>query len=104
MYIEAYRLFKEHGYSPTCHNRFSRLKEDFNKPSSEIVGTGAGFFMGHIGSFLYSDIEDAQEYVETVKNGAVPIAKLAKLSKEEEKRKAEKKRRNGEESIPEPRA
>ncbi len=88
MYLEAYQIFKEHGYSPTCHNRFSRLREDFDKPSSEIVGTGAGFFMGHIGSFLYSDIEDAQEYVEAVKNGAVPIAKLSKLSEEEEKRKA----------------
>ncbi|MCJ7762926.1 radical SAM protein, partial [Candidatus Bathyarchaeota archaeon] len=88
MHLEAYRIFKENGYSPTCHNRFSRLKEDFDKPSSEIVGTGAGFFMGHIGSFLYSDIEDAQEYVEAVKNGGVPIAKLAKLSAEEEKRKA----------------
>jgi oxygen-independent coproporphyrinogen-3 oxidase len=88
MHLEAYRIFKENGYFPTCHNRFSRLKEDFDKPSSEIVGTGAGFFMGHIGSFLYSDIEDAQEYVTAVKNGAVPVAKLAKLSAEEEKRKA----------------
>ncbi len=88
MHLEAYRMFKENGYAPTCHNRFSRLKEDFDKPSSEIVGTGAGFFMGHIGSFLYSDIEDAQEYVAAVKNGAVPIAKLTKLSAEEEKRKA----------------
>jgi len=88
MHLEAYRIFKENGYFPTCHNRFSRLKEDFDKPSSEIVGTGAGFFMGHIGSFLYSDIENAQEYVTAVKNGAVPVAKLAKLSAEEEKRKA----------------
>ncbi len=88
MYRETYRMFKENGYSPTCHNRFSRLKEDFDKPSTEIVGTGAGFFMGHIGNFLYSDIEDTQEYVGAVKNGSVPIAKLTKLSKEEEKRKA----------------
>jgi len=88
MYRETYQMFKENGYSPTCHNRFSRLKEDFDKPSTEIVGTGAGFFMGHIGNFLYSDIEDTQEYVGAVKNGSVPIAKLTKLSKEEEKRKA----------------
>jgi len=44
--------------------------------------------MGHIGRFLYSDIEDAQEYIEVVKNGEIPIAKLSKLSAEEEKRKA----------------
>ncbi len=46
MYLEAYQFFKENGYAPTCHNRFSRLKEDFNKPSSEVIGTGAGFFYG----------------------------------------------------------
>ena len=88
MYLEAYRFFRKNGYAPTCHNRFSRLKEDFDEPSAEIVGTGAGFFMGHIGNFLYSDIEDSQEYVTAVKNGEYPIAKLTKLSAEEEKRKA----------------
>jgi coproporphyrinogen III oxidase-like Fe-S oxidoreductase len=88
MYLEAYDTFKENGYAPTCHNRFSRIKEDFNKPSSEVVGTGAGFFMGHIGNYLYSDIEDAQDYITTVKNGAFPIARLTKLSEEDEMRKA----------------
>ncbi|MBN1357246.1 radical SAM protein [Candidatus Bathyarchaeota archaeon] len=88
MYVEAYRIFKENGYEPTCHNRFSRVKEDFNKPSSEVVGTGAGFFMGHIDRFLYSDIEDIQGYISKVKEGSFPIARLNKISKEEEMRKA----------------
>ena len=88
MYLEAYRIFKENGYKPTCHNRFSRVKEDFNKLSSEVVGTGAGFFMGHIGRFLYSDIEDIQGYILKVKEGEFPIARLNKISKEEEMRKA----------------
>ena len=88
MYLEAYKIFKENGYRPTCHNRFSRVKEDFNKPSSEVVGTGAGFFMGHIDRFLYSDIEDIQSYILKVKEGSFPIARLSKLSKEEEMRKA----------------
>jgi oxygen-independent coproporphyrinogen-3 oxidase len=88
MYLEAYRIFKENGYMPTCHNRFSRVKEDFNKPSSEVVGTGAGFFMGHIDRFLYSDIEDVQDYIATVKNGALPISRLTQLSQEDEMRKA----------------
>ncbi|MGQ9538392.1 MAG: radical SAM protein [Candidatus Bathycorpusculaceae bacterium] len=57
MYLEAYKVFKENGYLPTCHNRFSRIKEDFEEPSSEIVGTGAGFFMGNLGKILYSDVE-----------------------------------------------
>ena len=88
MYLEAYRFFKENGYAPTCHNRFSRLKEDFDKPSSEVIGTGAGFFMGRLGSYLYSDIENVEEYIATVQNGGLPIAKLAKLSMEDEMRNA----------------
>ena len=88
MYLEAYRFFKENGYAPTCHNRFSRLKEDFNKPSSEVIGTGAGFFMGRLGSYLYSDIENVEEYIATVQNGGLPISKLAKLSLEDEMRTA----------------
>jgi coproporphyrinogen III oxidase-like Fe-S oxidoreductase len=87
MYLEAYRIFKENGYKPTCHNRFSRIKEDFNEPSSEVIGTGAGFFMGHIARFLYSDIEDIQGYIAKVKKGVFPIARLTKISKEEEMRK-----------------
>jgi oxygen-independent coproporphyrinogen-3 oxidase len=88
MYLEAYNIFRENGYFPTCHNRFSRVKEDFEKSSSEVVGSGAGFFMGHIGSYLYSDIEDVQSYVEAVRSGAFPIARFSKLSAEDEMRKA----------------
>ena len=88
MYLEAYSIFKKNGYMPTCHNRFSRVKEDFNKPSSEVVGTGAGFFMGHIDRFLYSDIEDVQDYTAKVTNGTFPIARLTELSEEDEMRKA----------------
>jgi coproporphyrinogen III oxidase-like Fe-S oxidoreductase len=88
MYLEAYNIFKENGYSPTCHNRFSRLKEDFSEPASEVIGTGAGFFMGNIGSHIYSDIEDVKGYINAVQNGVLPIARLSRLSREEEKRKA----------------
>ena len=88
MYREAYRFFGENGYTPTCHNRFSRLKEDFDKPSSEVIGTGAGFFMGRLGRYLYSDIENVEEYIAKVQNGGLPIARLAKLSKEDEMRTA----------------
>jgi oxygen-independent coproporphyrinogen-3 oxidase len=88
MYLEAANIFREHGYYPTCHNRFSRIKEDFEKPSSEVVGSGAGFFMGHVGSFLYSDIENVQSYIEAVENGTFPIERITKLSVEDEMRKA----------------
>jgi coproporphyrinogen III oxidase-like Fe-S oxidoreductase len=88
MYLEAYKIFKENGFLPTCHNRFSRVKEDFNEPSSKVLGTGAGFFMGHVDRFQYSDIEDMEEYIEAVKNGTFPIARLTELAPEDEMRKA----------------
>jgi coproporphyrinogen III oxidase-like Fe-S oxidoreductase len=88
MYLEAYKCFMDNGYRPTCHNRFSRVKEDFEKPSSEVVGTGAGFFMGHIGRFIYSDIEDIEAYISRVKNKMFPIARLTEVSKEDEMKKA----------------
>ena len=88
MYLEAYRIFKANGYSPTCHNRFSRLKEDFREPSSEVVGTGAGFFMGQLGNHIYSDVEDVKSYIATVQSGAFPVARLATKTPEEEMRKA----------------
>jgi oxygen-independent coproporphyrinogen-3 oxidase len=87
MYLEAYRIFKENGYRPACHNRFSRIKEDFKKPSSEVIGTGAGFFMGHMDRFLYSDVEDIQKYIIAAKKGIFPIGKLTNLSKEDEMKK-----------------
>ena len=87
MYLEAYKIFKENGYSPTCHNRFSRIREDFREPSSEVVGTGAGFFMGHLKNHIYSDVEDVKNYIATVQSGAFPIARLATTTPEEEMRK-----------------
>ena len=88
MYLEASNVFRKNGYYPTCHNRFSRVKEDFEKPSSEVVGSGAGFFMGHIGNFLYSDIENVQTYIEAVGSSTFPIERITKLSVEDEMRKA----------------
>ena len=88
MYLEAYEIFKANGYFPTCHNRFSRIKEDLGKPSSEVVGTGAGFFMGNIGNFRYNDIEDVRGYVASVQQGSLPLASLSRLSREDEMRKA----------------
>ena len=88
MYLEASDIFRKNGYYPTCHNRFSRVKEDFEKPSSEVVGTGAGFFMGHISSFLYSDIENIDRYIEAVRGGGFPIERATKLTIEDEMRKA----------------
>jgi len=86
MYLTAYRLFRDNGYFPTCHNRFSRIKQDLEPPSTEVIGTGAGFFMGRIGAFQYSDIEDVKEYITSVQKSSFPIARLSKLTKEDEMR------------------
>jgi coproporphyrinogen III oxidase-like Fe-S oxidoreductase len=88
MYLAAYRMFKDNGYFPTCHNRFSRIKQDREPPSTEVVGTGAGFFMGHIGPFHYSDVEDVKEYIASVQSSPFPISRLATLTQEDEMRKA----------------
>ncbi len=88
MYLEACQIFKENGYFPTCHNRFSKLKEDRGKISSEVVGSGAGFFMGHLGGFRYSDIDNVKDYVSAVEKGSFPLATLVTLSKEDKMRKA----------------
>lgn len=86
-YQFTYNLFKENGYFPTCHNRFSRLKQDRNPPATEVMGTGAGFFMGHLGKFHYSDIENVDGYITAAKTQAFPIARFATLSSEDEMRK-----------------
>jgi oxygen-independent coproporphyrinogen-3 oxidase len=84
MYMEAYQLFKAHGYLPTCHNRFSRIKEDFKEAASEVVGTGAGFFMGNMGGFIFSDLEDIKSYIAAVEEGKLPIARLTTTSPQQE--------------------
>jgi coproporphyrinogen III oxidase-like Fe-S oxidoreductase len=87
MYLTAYKMFKDNGYFPTCHNRFSRIEQDREPPSAEVVGTGAGFFMGLIGPFHYSDVEDVKEYMATVQSQPFPIARLATLTQQDEMRK-----------------
>ncbi len=88
MYLEAYKIFKANGYAPTCHNRFSRLAKDKGNVSAEVVGSGAGFFMGHIDSFQYSDLADVKDYVSAVQNGTFPFGSLSALSRQEQMRKA----------------
>lgn len=44
--------------------------------------------MGHIDRFLYSDIENVQDYIAMAKTGAPPISRLTQLSPEDEMRKA----------------
>jgi oxygen-independent coproporphyrinogen-3 oxidase len=84
MYVEAQNTFNAAGYKPTCHNRFSRIPEDFKEPCMEILATGAGSFMGTLGKFSYVDIEPAKAYIQTVNRGKFPVSKLSVSSIEDE--------------------
>ncbi len=84
MYLEAQNTFKEAGYKPTCHNRFSRIAEDFQEPCMEVLSTGAGSFMGTLGKFSYVDIEPAEAYIEAVNRGKFPVSKLSVSSIDDE--------------------
>jgi coproporphyrinogen III oxidase-like Fe-S oxidoreductase len=84
MYLEAEKTFKAEGYEKTCHNRFSRIKEDFREPCMEVVGSGAGFFMGTLGKFSYADFESSSSYIDTVNRENFPISKLSISSADDE--------------------
>jgi oxygen-independent coproporphyrinogen-3 oxidase len=84
MYLEAQNVFKAAGYNPTCHNRFSRIPEDFREPCMEILSSGAGSFMGTLGKYAYVDVEPAEAYVEAVEDGRFPVSRLFVSSVEDE--------------------
>ena len=84
MYLEADNTFKAAGYEKTCHNRFSRIPEDFQEPCMEVLGSGAGFFMGNLGKFSYVDIAPAEAYIDTINCGKFPISKLSVNSVDDE--------------------
>jgi oxygen-independent coproporphyrinogen-3 oxidase len=84
MYLEANSVFGAAGYKKTCHNRFSRIKEDFQEPCMELLGSGAGFFMGTLGKFSYVDVKPADAYIDSVARGQFPISKLSVSSPEDE--------------------
>jgi oxygen-independent coproporphyrinogen-3 oxidase len=87
MYTSAYDTFHKAGYKPACHNRFSRITEDFKEPCFETLGTGAGFFMGTLGNFAYMDLQSVEDYTIAVNRGELPIARLSMASIEDEMKK-----------------
>ena len=50
----------------------------------EILGSGAGFFMGTLGKFSYVDIEPAEAYIDAINRGKFPVSKLSMASDEDE--------------------
>jgi oxygen-independent coproporphyrinogen-3 oxidase len=83
MYLAAYKLLTEAGYKAVGHDRFSRVEWHMREnclngwPWGGILTTGAGCFMGYLQRFSYSNIEDINSYMATVKAGKLPIQKLS---------------------------
>ena len=88
-YLTAYKMLTEAGYKAVGHDRFSRVEWHFREnclngwPWGGILTTGAGCFMGYLQRFSYSNIEDINEYMATVKSGKLPIKRLSESSDED---------------------
>jgi coproporphyrinogen III oxidase-like Fe-S oxidoreductase len=89
MYLAAYKLLTEAGYKAVGHDRYSRVEWHMREnclngwPWGGILTTGAGCFMGYLQRFSYSNIEDINGYMSTVKSGKLPICKLSESSDDE---------------------
>jgi oxygen-independent coproporphyrinogen-3 oxidase len=88
-YLTAYKMLTEAGYKAVGHDRFSRVEWHFREnclngwPWGGILTTGAGCFMGYLQRFSYSNIENINEYMTTVKSGKLPIKRLSESSDED---------------------
>ncbi len=83
MYLAAYKILTEAGYTAVGHDRYSRVEWHMREnclngwPWGGILTTGAGCFMGYLQRFSYSNIEDINNYMAVVKSGKLPIQRLS---------------------------
>jgi oxygen-independent coproporphyrinogen-3 oxidase len=89
MYLIAYKMLTDAGYKAVGHDRFSRVEWHMREnclngwPWGGILTTGAGCFMGYLQRFSYSNIENINDYMATVKIGKLPISKLSESTTED---------------------
>jgi oxygen-independent coproporphyrinogen-3 oxidase len=89
MYLTAYRMLTAAGYKAVGHDRFSRVEWHMREnclngwPWGGILTTGAGCFMGYLQRFSYSNIENINDYMATVKSGRLPISRLSESTTED---------------------
>ena len=89
MYLTAYKMLTEAGYKAVGHDRFSRVEWHMREnclngwPWGGILTTGAGCFMGYLQRFSYSNLENINDYMETVKAGKLPISRLSESTTED---------------------
>ena len=89
MYLVAYNLLTEAGYKAVGHDRYSRVEWHMREsclngwPWGGILTTGAGCFMGYLQKFSYSNLEDINDYMNTVDAGRLPISRLSESTPED---------------------
>jgi oxygen-independent coproporphyrinogen III oxidase len=89
MYLLAYNMLTKAGYKAVGHDRYSRVEWHMREnclngwPWGGILTTGAGCFMGYLQKFSYSNLENINDYMETVKTGKLPICRLSESTQED---------------------
>jgi oxygen-independent coproporphyrinogen-3 oxidase len=89
MYLTAYKTLTGAGYKAVGHDRFSRVEWHMREnclngwPWGGILTTGAGCFMGYLQRFSYSNLENINDYMATVKAGKLPISRLSESTNED---------------------
>ena len=89
MFLTGHKMLTEAGYKAVGHDRYSRVEWHMREnclngwPWGGILTTGAGCFMGYLQKFSYSNIENINDYMETVKSGKLPICRLSESSNED---------------------
>jgi len=89
MYLKAYEMLTKAGYKAVGHDRYSRVEWHMREnclngwPWGGILTTGAGCFMGYLQKFSYSNVENINEYMDTVRLGKLPICRLSESTSED---------------------
>lgn len=89
LYLTAYKVLTDAGYKAVGHDRFSRVEWHYREsclngwPWGGILTTGAGCFMGYLQRFSYSNLEDINDYMNTVNAGRLPISRLSESTPED---------------------
>ena len=89
MFMTAHKMLTDAGYKAVGHDRYSRVEWHMREnclngwPWGGILTTGAGCFMGYLQKFSYSNLENINDYMETVKSGKLPICRLSESTNED---------------------
>ena len=89
MFLTAHKMLTGAGYKAVGHDRYSRVEWHMREnclngwPWGGILTTGAGCFMGYLQKFSYSNLENINDYMSTVKEGKLPICRLSESSTED---------------------